>query len=148
MRYLRKTLGAIAVATGLACVGTATSGIAYAGAAQPASLYSPSALVLTVARGEAAGTATVERAVTLHCAPVPGGSHPSPAAACEELAAANGDLDRLTALPGDRPCTREWDPVTVTGDGVWQGKRVSWSATYSNTCEMRTRVAESAVLSF
>ncbi|MET9436187.1 subtilase-type protease inhibitor [Streptomyces sp. NPDC006551] len=148
MRYLRKTLGAIAVATGLACVGTATSGIAYAGAAQPASLYPPSALVLTLGKGEAAATATVQRAVTLDCAPVPGGSHPSPAAACEELTAANGDLGRLTALPGNRPCTREWDPVTVTGHGVWQGKRVSWSATYANTCEMRTRVAESAVLSF
>ncbi|MFF8607764.1 subtilase-type protease inhibitor [Streptomyces sp. NPDC015346] len=151
MRYLRSTRAATAVATatGLAFVGTALTGSAYAEpAAQPASLYPPSAIVLTVGQGESAATATVQRAVTLECAPLPGGSHPSPAEACAELAAADGDLARLAALPADRPCTREWDPVTVTGDGVWEGRRISWSATYGNPCEMRSKVAESTVLSF
>ncbi|WP_308368401.1 SSI family serine proteinase inhibitor [Streptomyces sp. ISL-36] len=150
MRYLRSTRAAtaFAAATGLAFVGTALTGSAYAEPAKPASLYPPSAIVLTLGQGESAATASVRRAVTLDCAPLPGGSHPSPAAACAELAAAGGDLGLLTAIPGNRPCTREWDPVTVTADGVWEGRRISWSATYGNACEMRSRVAEGAVFSF
>ncbi|MFE5915178.1 subtilase-type protease inhibitor [Streptomyces wedmorensis] len=146
MRYFR-TLGAtvLATATGLALIGTACTGAAVA---SPASLYAPSALVLAVGEGDSPETATIVRAVTLSCAPVPGGTHPSPESACAELAATGGDLGALTVLAGGRPCTREWAPVTVTGDGVWQGRRVSWSETYGNACELRARTAAVAALSF
>ncbi|MET9952990.1 SSI family serine proteinase inhibitor [Streptomyces sp. NPDC006339] len=147
MRYFRAVgATALATATGLTLLGTAIAG--GTAEAAPASLYAPSALVLTVGEGESAETATVLRAVTLTCSPTPGGTHPDPEAACAELAAADGDFGRLTVLPADRPCTREWDPVTVTGDGVWQGRRVSWQATYGNPCELRARTAESAALGF
>ncbi|MFF5975584.1 subtilase-type protease inhibitor [Streptomyces sp. NPDC012769] len=147
MRYFRAVgATALATATGLTLLGTSIAG--GTAEAAPASLYAPSALVLTVGAGESPATATALRAVTLTCAPTPGGTHPDPEAACAELAAADGDFDRLTVLPADRPCTREWDPVTVTGDGVWQGQRVSWEATYGNPCDFRARTAESAALSF
>ncbi|MFE9173007.1 protease inhibitor [Streptomyces kebangsaanensis] len=99
----------------------------------PAALYAPSALVLTVGHGTAAATATPERAVTLTCAPAPSGSHPAAPDACAELRAAGGDLAALTA-GDDVLCTREYNPVVITAQGVWQGKRVSYERTFSNEC--------------
>ncbi|MFD9610010.1 subtilase-type protease inhibitor [Streptomyces sp. NPDC004288] len=146
MRHVR-TLGATALATaaGLALIGSALTGTAEAA---PEGLYSPSALVLTLGQGDAPGTAHIVRAVTLSCAPTPSGTHPSPKAACAELAASGGDLGALTVRSGDRPCTREWAPVTITGDGVWQGRRISWSETYANTCVQHARTASVAALAF
>ena len=102
-------------------------------AAAPASLYAPSALVLTLGHGESAATAGAARAVTLSCAPTPSGTHPAAALACAELRAAGGDLATL-AGPGDAMCTKQYDPVVVTVDGVWQGKRVSYERLFSNEC--------------
>ncbi|MET8246496.1 protease inhibitor [Streptomyces sp. NPDC005202] len=109
------------------------TGAAVATPAAPASLYAPSALVLTVGHGESAATATPERAVTLNCAPTSSGTHPAAPTACAELRGAGGDLDALTAR-GDVLCTREYNPVVVTADGVWQGKRVSYERTFANEC--------------
>ncbi|MFJ3900271.1 subtilase-type protease inhibitor [Streptomyces sp. NPDC090025] len=153
MRHIR-TLGAtaFATATGLALVGTAFAGSGTAEAApmDTTGLYAPSVLVLTTGPGERPATASVVRAVTLSCTPTATGTHPNPAAACSELASVGGDLARLTAAApsGGRPCTREWQPVTMTGDGVWQGKRVRWSATYGNACEMHAKTAGGAVFGF
>ncbi|MEU2659678.1 SSI family serine proteinase inhibitor [Streptomyces sp. NPDC007325] len=148
MRTFR-TLGATAFATvtGLALVGTAFTGADTAEAA-PASLHAPSALVLTVGEGADPAVGTVVRAVTLTCLPFPAGSHPAPEAACAELASVGGDFTSLTGLRDGRPCTREWNPVTLTGEGVWQGRRVAWSATYGNPCELRARTAGGAVFAF
>jgi hypothetical protein len=89
--------------------------------------------VLTVGHGDSAATATPERAVTLTCAPTASGSHPAAPDACAELRAARGDFDALTAA-GDVLCTKEYHPVVVTAEGVWQGKRVSYQRTFSNDC--------------
>ncbi|MER6183704.1 protease inhibitor [Streptomyces sp. NPDC001652] len=105
--------------------------------AAPASLYAPSALVLTVGHGESAALATPARAVTLTCAPTPSGSHPAAALACAELRGAGGDFDALTDR-GDVLCTKQYDPVVVTVDGVWQGKRVSYERTFANECVKST----------
>ncbi|NUS16153.1 MAG: protease inhibitor protein, partial [Streptomyces sp.] len=34
----------------------------------------------------------------------------------------------------DVMCTKEYDPVVVTVDGVWQGRRVSYERTFANEC--------------
>ncbi|MFR9799333.1 subtilase-type protease inhibitor [Streptomyces sp. MS06] len=107
--------------------------LAQAAPAAPSSLYAPSALVMTVGHGDSAATATPARAVTLTCAPAPTGTHPAPAAACAELWAAGGDPGALTTR-GDVWCTRQYDPVVVTVDGVWQGTRVSWERSFANEC--------------
>ncbi|MEU5977968.1 subtilase-type protease inhibitor [Streptomyces sp. NPDC047315] len=140
MRHLRST---IATAAALLLSGTALGTAVAQPIARPtappaaaSSLYAPSALVLTVAKGTSAAPSTVERAVTLDCAPRATGTHPAAAAACRELRAVDGDF---AALPSELPqtfCTREWDPVTVNANGVWQGERVAWSGTYNNACEM------------
>ncbi|MEU7034788.1 MULTISPECIES: SSI family serine proteinase inhibitor [unclassified Streptomyces] len=150
MRYaLRNTAFTTALATGLALVGVAaTSGSAQAEPAAPAGLYPPSALVLTIGKGEDAATATIDRAVTLSCAPTPTGTHPAPEAACAELDALDGDFAQLSRMDNSIPCLHVWDPVTVTGEGVWRGKRVTWSATYGNTCEMNVGMSRSTVFAF
>ncbi|MFS8197843.1 protease inhibitor [Streptomyces sp. CWNU-52B] len=99
----------------------------------PPSLYAPSSLVFTTGHGEVAAEVAPERAVTLTCAPTPSGTHPAAVSACGALRASGGDLDALPTRP-DVLCTREYDPVVVTVDGVWQGKRVAYERTFSNEC--------------
>ena len=147
MRYTVRTLGAVAALT----VGTlaGVSGTAQAGESGETSLYAPSAVVLTVGKGEDAATASVQRAVLLNCAPRPGGTHPAPAQACAELRANGGDFAALAGTGNSgRVCTKIWDPVVVTADGVWQGKRVSWSHRFANPCEMSWAEEGATVFAF
>ncbi|MFJ9413283.1 SSI family serine proteinase inhibitor [Streptomyces sp. NPDC101227] len=73
------------------------------------------------------------RGVQLNC-PDTRGTHPHGAAACAVLAEADGDLD---ALPGDpRPCTKQYDPVTVAATGEWRGRPVAWRKSFPNACVM------------
>ncbi|WP_405792512.1 MULTISPECIES: subtilase-type protease inhibitor [unclassified Streptomyces] len=118
-------------------------------AAQPSSLYAPSALVLSVSQGDDAATSTVLRASTLSCAPTALGTHPDPRAACAALNSTGGALDRLLAAPDpDRACPMHYAPVTVTADGVWKGSRVSWKNTFSNSCVMAATLNGNAVFAF
>ena len=119
--------------TATAVCGPLTGAAIATPAAAPASLYAPSALVLTICHGDRAAVATPMRAVTLSCAPTASGTHPAPSLACAELRGAAGDFDALTAR-GEAMCTKQYDPVVVTVDGVWQGKRVSYERTFGNEC--------------
>ncbi|MFK4069761.1 SSI family serine proteinase inhibitor [Streptomyces sp. NPDC029674] len=146
---MRRTLKAVGAAAAAAtCVLAATAGTAQAEAPKSKSLYAPTALVLTVGQGEDAGSAAVERAVTLTCAPRPAGTHPAPAAACAELAKVGGEFNHLVGTNSDAVCTKEWQPFTVTVAGVWNGKHVNWSTTFANRCEMKAGLGEGAALSF
>ncbi|MEU5644979.1 subtilase-type protease inhibitor [Streptomyces milbemycinicus] len=135
---MRKTAGAIALGAALALssvVGTGTGGVASAAPAQPRSLYPASALVFSYGEGEDASSAAVRRAVTLSCRPTPTGTHPTPARACAELRAVDGEFGELTArTEHGRACTKEWRPVTVTAEGVWEGHRVWYEHTFPNPC--------------
>ncbi|MDG9700714.1 subtilase-type protease inhibitor [Streptomyces sp. DH37] len=134
MRYAIKGLG-LSAALAAGCLAGAVPSAA-AAPAQPQGLYAPSALVLTVGEGEDPATSTVRRAVVLRCSPAPGGDHPAPARACGELRAVNGEFAALAEARGDRMCPMIWDPVTVTADGVWEGRRVSYARTFPNACVM------------
>ncbi|MFE5854775.1 subtilase-type protease inhibitor [Streptomyces sp. NPDC056500] len=145
---MRRTHSVLAVTTALVLGGTA---VAAAEAAQPAragALYAPSALVLTIGKESPAGATTVERAVTLDCAPAAGGSHPASAAACGELDRVDGEFTALPSALAYTTCTRQFDPVTVTADGVWRGRHLTWSGTYNNGCEMVASLGGGAVFSF
>ncbi|GAA2618001.1 MULTISPECIES: subtilase-type protease inhibitor [Streptomyces] len=138
MRSIAKGLGLGSAAMAL----TALTALAWPGTAGAAptgteSLYAPSALVLSVTTGPDADTGRVVRAVTLVCAPTPGGTHPHPAAACAELRANGSQLDALAAPAAGAVCTREWNPMTVTAVGVWQGRRLSYTYTFANPCGLR-----------
>jgi hypothetical protein len=85
---------------------------------------------LTLAYMAEAGYAT---AVTLRCDP-PGGAHPKPSAACRLLRTVGGHPARLR--PARTMCTMIYAPITAQITGKWHGKKISWSKTYGNTCEM------------
>ncbi len=148
MRYIRSTIATTAaLLLSGAAIGTAQASTA----GQPAgttSLYAPSALVLSIGKGETAQTATIERAVTLTCTPRAGGSHPAPVEACGELRSVDGQFAALATSQPQTMCTRQWDPVVVTASGVWQGKHVTWSETYGNLCEMQGSLSEASVFAF
>ncbi|HCA86116.1 MAG TPA: hypothetical protein DEQ61_11805 [Streptomyces sp.] len=135
MRYSIVRWGA-AAALAVGCLATG-GGVAHAAPAEPDGLHAPSALVLTIGRGETAATAAVQRAVVLHCTPVAFGSHPAPRKACAELRAVDGEFAALPGATGEAPevmCTKIWDPVVVTAEGVWEGSRVSYERSYPNSC--------------
>ncbi|WP_055531639.1 subtilase-type protease inhibitor [Streptomyces graminilatus] len=111
--------------------------LAGAAVAAPSGLYAPSALVLTIGHGDTAATVTPERAVTLTCAPTASGTHPAAADACSELRAADGDFG-LLPTKSDVKCTKQYEPVVVTVEGVWRGQRVSYERTFANECVKST----------
>jgi hypothetical protein len=131
----------------LAAAAATTAGLAATGpaSASPTGLYAPSALVLTLSPGGGRDPAVnVARAVTLSCAPTPSGTHPAPDQACARLRETRGSF---TALKGrQRFCPAIADPVTVTAEGVWQGRRVFYRQTYRNRCALLT--ARGAVFDF
>ncbi|MCF2435873.1 subtilase-type protease inhibitor [Streptomyces thinghirensis] len=99
----------------------------------PASLYAPSALVLTVGHGESAATAHRYARVTLTCAPEASGTHPAAESACAELRGAGGDFD---ALAGGRRCAvapGSTPPWSSPWDGVWAGAGTSPTSAPSPT---------------
>ncbi|WP_225829760.1 subtilase-type protease inhibitor [Streptomyces sp. NK08204] len=119
--------------TAAAVCGPLTGAAVAAPGAAPASLYAPSALVLTTGHGVSAATATPERAVTLNCAPTASGTHPAAAQACAELRSVGGDFGALKQA-GDVWCPQLYDPVVVTVQGVWQGQRVDYERVFGNSC--------------
>ncbi|WP_405827843.1 subtilase-type protease inhibitor [Streptomyces sp. NBC_00105] len=140
---MRHRIAAASAAAVLSLIGATGSA-----AAQPASLYAPSAMVFTVAQGDD-DASTVVRASTLSCAPTALGTHPDPRSACAALNSTDGTLDRLLASPDpDRACPMHYAPVTVTADGVWKGSRVAWKHTFSNSCVMSATLNGNAVFAF
>jgi hypothetical protein len=132
MRNTARWAAALGLTAAAVCGPLTGAAVAAPGAA-PSSLYAPSALVLTTGHGDDAAAAAPERAVTLTCAPTASGTHPAAARACAELRGVGGDFDALNAQDDVR-CTKLYDPVVVTVQGVWQGKRVSYERTFGNTC--------------
>jgi hypothetical protein len=69
--------------------------------------------------------------VSLRCKPA-GGSHPNPAAACEQLSKVDGRIEDIPEDPG--PCTKEFKPVIVAASGVWCGERRRFEREFGNRC--------------
>ncbi|MBO8200402.1 subtilase-type protease inhibitor [Streptomyces smyrnaeus] len=137
----RTVLTTAAAVTGAVSALALTAAPAEAAPAKATSLYAPSALVLTIADGESAATAAPQRAVTLSCTPGPSGTHPAAAKACTQLRASGGDFEALADDAGSTFCTKEWRPVVVTAQGVWEGKRVDYERVYGNNCMKRAEGA-------
>ncbi|MEV6316789.1 SSI family serine proteinase inhibitor [Streptomyces sp. NPDC051776] len=127
MRKIGAAVAAVLLSTGLA--GTAHAGPA-AALHRPLDPTPSKGLVLTVS----GSSETWIRGVLLRCPPEPDGLHPRAAEACAELGRARGDLDRLPGEPG--VCSDEFDPVTASAKGTYQGKSVAWRKTYANACQL------------
>jgi hypothetical protein len=72
-------------------------------------------------------------AVKLQCDP-PAGAHPKAAEACTTLKKVRGRPGQLT--PARTMCTMIYAPITAGITGTWRGKKIDWSRTYGNSCEM------------
>lgn len=131
---------AVATAAALCALGTLGATTATAAPAVE-SLYAPSAVVISKTQG-ASADAPAQRAVTLRCLPV-GGDHPAPEKACAALREAGGDPAALPRYVEDtgRVCTREYRPVTVSVQGMWDGRRIDHAQTFSNSCELEKQTA-------
>lgn len=68
---------------------------------------------------------------SLTCPP-DGGSHPNPAAACEQLSRVDGRIEGIPEDPG--VCTREFRPVIVAASGTWNGEPRQYKQEFSNRC--------------
>ncbi|ROP28903.1 SSI family serine proteinase inhibitor [Couchioplanes caeruleus] len=79
-------------------------------------------------------TGAEPRMALLTCQPA-GGAHPQAAGACTAVATVNGHLGVLDLNPNGA-CTREYQPVTASALGYWEGRPVRYSETFSNRCEM------------
>ncbi|MEU6525616.1 SSI family serine proteinase inhibitor [Streptomyces sp. NPDC046924] len=118
----------LAVIALLACVAPAPARAETRGAAAPDTW-----LAVGVDRnGTRTGTTS---GAMLRCDPPQG--HPRAAAACAELAAANG---RISDIPAeDTICTMIHAPVTAHAHGKWRGQPVEYTETFPNACVMRAR---------
>jgi hypothetical protein len=103
--------------------------LGYAAAEHSAPRLARSQLKLTVAKGEKALPAQLKASLT--CTPT-GGSHQQAAAACAAITEVGGDL---AALHFENAfCTMQYDPVTVTATGRWEGRAVRYQHTFGNAC--------------
>ena len=75
--------------------------------------------------------------VSLECDPT-GGSHPNAKAACQDLLAADGELDQIGGDDQLTACTMEYRPVTASANGQWNGKPVTWNEEFPNNCTLTT----------
>ncbi|MDG4860296.1 SSI family serine proteinase inhibitor [Streptomyces sp. T-3] len=71
---------------------------------------------------------------SLHCPLVRGSGHPNARAACRDLRAVDGDINKIK--PRDMICTKIYQPVTAAAYGVWDGHRKVYAKTFGNSCEM------------
>lgn len=101
----------------------------------------PATRILLTVTSEATGDM---KEVWLGCRPT-GGNHPNAEAACEELALVEGDFDKLSGN-ADKACALIYDPHTVTADGTFNKKAVSWKKTFGNECELNAKTG--AVFAF
>ncbi|WP_075031429.1 SSI family serine proteinase inhibitor [Streptomyces mirabilis] len=87
-------------------------------------------LFLTIAGGHS----TWVRGVQLACPARVDSHHPHADAACQQLVPAHGEPG---AVVGEKhPCTREYDPVSATAEGEWNGRPLVWHKTYPNACAL------------
>ncbi|WP_018547150.1 SSI family serine proteinase inhibitor [Streptomyces sp. LaPpAH-108] len=119
--------GALVAALGLFTATPATA------TATPRSALPGDWLHLTVSQGETIAPGS-PRALLL-CDPPRGTAHA--AEACAQLAAADGDIDRIP--PKEVFCTMLYAPVTAHASGVWHGHRVEYTRTFSNGCVLSAR---------
>ncbi|GAA1672041.1 hypothetical protein GCM10009830_17740 [Glycomyces endophyticus] len=53
--------------------------------------------------------------------------------ACIQLTAVGGEIGALEATDGI--CTKEYDPATLKGFGLWEGEFVYYEGEFANACE-------------
>jgi hypothetical protein len=125
-------IGVLGLALGsFLAVSTVTNGVAQASPSSADQAQQPrSLLFLSVAPRNGPITSAM-----LFCDP-PGGLHPSPTAACADLAIAQGDFTKLPGLRERLVCADIYDPVVASAFGWWRNRLTWFTHTYPNACEL------------
>ncbi|WP_079143275.1 SSI family serine proteinase inhibitor [Streptomyces noursei] len=92
------------------------------------------ALVLTSTRAGINPTPAPSEFAVLLCNPARG-THPHGEQACKALTAADGNIKKVNINPRGM-CPDIYSPITVTAQGWWNGKKVSYENTFGNSCEL------------
>lgn len=93
-------------------------------------------LVLTQAQSDRKPTPPPDRTVLLGCYPTWSVWHAQAREACATLKLVAGDFEKLNVNPTGI-CYKLYKPVTVTAQGWWRGKKVSYEKTFTNSCELQ-----------
>ncbi|WP_405915828.1 SSI family serine proteinase inhibitor [Streptomyces sp. NBC_00728] len=125
-KTLQAVRGALLVPLALLLAGAAPAAHAAPRHARPGNWLS-----LAVTRGDARSSDT--RRVLLLCDPPQGHAHA--ARACRQLGSAGGDIGRIPRRSGVM-CPMLYAPVTASAYGQWEGRRVDYTHTFSNSCVM------------
>jgi Subtilisin inhibitor-like. len=125
-KTLQAVRGALLVPLALLLAGAAPAAHAAPRHALPGNWLS-----LAVTRGDARSSDT--RRVLLLCDPPQGHAHA--ARACRQLGATGGDIGRIPRRSGVM-CPMLYAPVTASAYGQWEGRRVDYTHTFSNSCVM------------
>jgi len=91
------------------------------------------ALILTYAAGE---TSRPERYAVLNCPATSRGLRERDEA-CVVVNGVKGDLTQLKPSQNTF-CPMMFSPVTVTANGIWDGRYVDFKHTFGNACEMHS----------
>ncbi|MEU2718701.1 SSI family serine proteinase inhibitor [Streptomyces sp. NPDC007205] len=94
------------------------------------------AMLLTKAQSGINPTPPPDRWVVLGCHPTWSVGHPGAREACPTLDSVAGDFGELNVNPHGL-CCKIYKPVTVTAQGWWRGKKVSYEKTFTNSCELQ-----------
>ncbi|MER6121362.1 SSI family serine proteinase inhibitor [Streptomyces sp. NPDC001795] len=121
----------------------AAAALLTAGSAQaaPRPVSTGNWLYLTVTKGDSRSMDV--HGTLLMCNPPLG--HAQAARACAELTAARGDIRRIP--PQHMYCSMLYAPVTVSARGLWNGRRVEYSHTFANTCDLAAKTGSVFALS-
>ncbi|WP_425961715.1 SSI family serine proteinase inhibitor [Streptosporangium sp. DT93] len=103
----------------------------------------PLARALVLALTQGATISPMSRVVVVQCKPMVGGTHPKAQGACAALDTVNGDVGKLKPSK-TAACPLIYNPVTMTSAGVWDGRFVLSSQTFSNSCLLRSALGEIA----
>ncbi|MFD8396739.1 SSI family serine proteinase inhibitor [Streptomyces sp. NPDC059680] len=89
-------------------------------------------LVLTKAHAGFNPAPPPDNAALLGCNPT-WGWHPQAGEACATLNSVKGQFEKINVNP-HAMCPMIWNPVTVTAQGWWNGRKVSYEKTFTNSC--------------
>ena len=141
MTNTQKATAAVRICLLAACALLVAATAAPAQATAPPESLAGDWLYVTVTRGDSRAGDTP--GTLLMCDPPQGPTHA--VRACEELRAADGNIDRIP--PKDAYCLMIYAPVTASARGEWGGRAVTYQETFANSCVMAARTGAVFALS-
>ncbi|MDQ8702829.1 SSI family serine proteinase inhibitor [Streptomyces sp. LHD-70] len=130
----------VALAAALCAIALGAQPVAAASDSAPKPMRPGAKLTLMKHDGRSSTVPSEASFALLTCNP-PGGTHPTPQAACGLLRDVKGNIHKLDKNP-NQMCTKQYKPVTVHAYGHWHGRYVNQWKTFANACEAKAATGE------